>query len=822
MEIDPDHLLFESRLSAIISAFQGIRPPGARCLRSYLRKLVKIRAMHCLLRKDMINPEDFRRQMRNYCDLAFLSRTALDEVARSERLRNCLAVASSSERVSGMSGRQLFCLALDQPRILLKAPPFDETALIEDVASYVAFLKEDGTRLDMLSEMGGKILNFDAQENLNLCHPTRVFLNQLTFSRVTPFQCKSISIFQFSDVLIGTYENQAGRLQSDFFIDLFGASVKSVNDFAVRIENVADGDMVVLKTDRSLETQTWLSKFHTSISGLCASRSQWMDDTFFIRCTICIRRFNVSRRKHHCRRCGAVVCHDCSGNFSLLLYNHPSKKKRLCNPCQMVRKYAGRCKVDDLGNEMIGAFLLAIEASDLRKKLLGQLLSEFKTHMSDVGAFRKTDLHYLSDSSLANDIVLNLNNLGNLSSDVTNSISQLLSSWQVQHCENIGALLSSHARFFGEISSYMLDISQIRDIHEYGDLLTSLILPIRQIPTMFNVVSQILEVTPSTHNDFRELSVVARIIGDCSSTATECIARLKGSAVFSEIELRFNTPSSLFSPGRVFLSEGSLTRRMFGRKTYTVFLFSDLFLICKRSPSGLVIRWRIDTSVNPPSIQRFDHSWQLIWSSMCLTFECDNNSQWIQDLQRIAKIARSAVFPIMQPASWVPDNAGNSCALCNKSFSMIVRRHHCRHCGALTCNQCSSNRVPIAGNKNGVNVRFCDKCLPSDIGAIAAPDDDSDVEIEVDDSDSDEMPPMSMVKSFIDADENWMNDGDSKNCLICDRQFGIGRRKHHCRECGGLVCKSCSKSRLIVEKTNRSSPVRVCDRCSSEVHLPWG
>ena len=34
-------------------------------------------------------------------------------------------------------------------------------------------------------------------------------------------------------------------------------------------------------------------------------------------------------------------------------------------------------------------------------------------------------------------------------------------------------------------------------------------------------------------------------------------------------------------------------------------------------------------------------------------------------------------------------------------------------------------------------------------------------------------------------------------CLICASSFGLLKRKHHCRNCGRLVCASCSEKRCV-------------------------
>jgi len=47
---------------------------------------------------------------------------------------------------------------------------------------------------------------------------------------------------------------------------------------------------------------------------------------------------------------------------------------------------------------------------------------------------------------------------------------------------------------------------------------------------------------------------------------------------------------------------------------------------------------------------------------------------------------------------WVPDEELNNCMGCNVEFSMFVRKHHCRCCGALLCDDCSANRMLIPRN----------------------------------------------------------------------------------------------------------------------------
>ncbi|XP_047369981.1 rabenosyn-5 [Vespa velutina] len=44
----------------------------------------------------------------------------------------------------------------------------------------------------------------------------------------------------------------------------------------------------------------------------------WIDETVVNLCPTCAKKFHVARRKHHCRLCGAIMCHNCTFYLSLL------------------------------------------------------------------------------------------------------------------------------------------------------------------------------------------------------------------------------------------------------------------------------------------------------------------------------------------------------------------------------------------------------------------------------------------------------------------------------------------------------------------------
>lgn len=59
----------------------------------------------------------------------------------------------------------------------------------------------------------------------------------------------------------------------------------------------------------------------------------WMPDAAVTECTLCMVRFSVTVRKHHCRLCGQIFCSSCcSANIPGEVVNK-SGFVRACEPC---------------------------------------------------------------------------------------------------------------------------------------------------------------------------------------------------------------------------------------------------------------------------------------------------------------------------------------------------------------------------------------------------------------------------------------------------------------------------------------------------------
>uniref|UniRef100_A0A3Q0RMK1 RUN and FYVE domain containing 1 n=1 Tax=Amphilophus citrinellus TaxID=61819 RepID=A0A3Q0RMK1_AMPCI len=58
--------------------------------------------------------------------------------------------------------------------------------------------------------------------------------------------------------------------------------------------------------------------------------------------------------------------------------------------------------------------------------------------------------------------------------------------------------------------------------------------------------------------------------------------------------------------------------------------------------------------------------------------------------------------------AWLKDDEATHCKQCQKEFSIARRKHHCRNCGDIYCNSCSSNELALPSYPRPV--RVCDMC----------------------------------------------------------------------------------------------------------------
>lgn len=103
-----------------------------------------------------------------------------------------------------------------------------------------------------------------------------------------------------------------------------------------------------LELPRRLTRTESMESFHTD-----SIRSGWIENNQRNECSICKVTFTMFRRKHHCRKCGEIVCHGCS-QYQVLMVGHVGNV-RICACCYQLtvankRKGLSRAHPSELRN----------------------------------------------------------------------------------------------------------------------------------------------------------------------------------------------------------------------------------------------------------------------------------------------------------------------------------------------------------------------------------------------------------------------------------------------------------------------------------------
>ena len=82
--------------------------------------------------------------------------------------------------------------------------------------------------------------------------------------------------------------------------------------------------------------------------------------------------------------------------------------------------------------------------------------------------------------------------------------------------------------------------------------------------------------------------------------------------------------------------------------------------------------------------------------------------------------------------------------------------------------------------------------------------------------DWDKLDKMDVTQLWV-RDAVWVKDETALGCKLCGQPFGLLRRKHHCRACGGIYCDKCSSRTCRIPESTYTGLERVCDTCYPKI-----
>ncbi|ESO91553.1 hypothetical protein LOTGIDRAFT_233364 [Lottia gigantea] len=180
----------------------------------------------------------------------------------------------------------------------------------------------------------------------------------------------------------------------------------------------------------------------------------------------------------------------------------------------------------------------------------------------------------------------------------------------------------------------------------------------------------------------------------------------------------------LVVPGRVLVGEGVLTKLCRKKqKPRQFFLFNDalvygnIILHKKKYNKQHILDLENVKLEDIPDEGLLRNGWKIISPSKSFAVFAATNTEKKEWMAHIRKCVSDLLIKKGTTQSsdndspvWVPDDDATTCMHCKASeFSVLKRKHHCRKCGIVACNSCTSKRwlLPLQSSKP---LRVCLTC----------------------------------------------------------------------------------------------------------------
>ncbi len=249
----------------------------------------------------------------------------------------------------------------------------------------------------------------------------------------------------------------------------------------------------------------------------------------------------------------------------------------------------------------------------------------------------------------------------------------------------------------------------------------------QRVPRYALLIKELLKFTPPEHQDKPYLEEALKELGSATSHIDDTINQRKNHEQIIELQTLFVDDVHLTSPGRQLLHSGYLKRITRRRHIimYMFHLFSDTLTyssnvagtkklklhnaidLATTTIEALSVTAATDLGV-PPEFSSY--AMNLLNASKSFVIYTDNDKdrdEWFNFISSaITKLAAGKAIEAKK--MWEPDDTSDSCTICMAEFTVLNRRHHCRQCGSLVCNNCSLGRRVIDGTTKVE--RVCSRC----------------------------------------------------------------------------------------------------------------
>ncbi|XP_059391957.1 FYVE, RhoGEF and PH domain-containing protein 6-like [Carassius carassius] len=263
--------------------------------------------------------------------------------------------------------------------------------------------------------------------------------------------------------------------------------------------------------------------------------------------------------------------------------------------------------------------------------------------------------------------------------------------------------------------------------------------PIQRIPQYQLLLTSYLNNLDEESPDYKDAEAALTIVKEVANHANEIVRQEDNSQKLYEVQCRLTGNHVIVQPGRVLLKEGilmKLSRKVMQPRMF--FLLNDSLLYTSPVATGNFklnnILSLAEMKVSKPSQEGYQN--ELNIESVERSFILSASSaacrdEWLQAISTAIDdyTKKETTFTSVRnpelatqdvPDSgaqlgskapiWIPDLRTTMCMICTCEFTLTWRRHHCRACGKVVCQACSTNKHPLKYLKNNL-ARVCDLCF---------------------------------------------------------------------------------------------------------------
>ncbi|XP_068217439.1 FYVE, RhoGEF and PH domain-containing protein 2-like isoform X3 [Palaemon carinicauda] len=266
--------------------------------------------------------------------------------------------------------------------------------------------------------------------------------------------------------------------------------------------------------------------------------------------------------------------------------------------------------------------------------------------------------------------------------------------------------------------------------------------PVQRIPRYEMLIRDYLKKLPEESPDRHDTEKALQLVSMAANHANDAMKKIDKFEKLLEIQESLGGAVDLVSPTRELVKEGKIIKisaRSGDHQERYVFLLTDLLLLCSPRLMGARVmsgpQYRLRAKYNVDNLQVLEGDNLETANTFYIR---DNNKSvelytqtkeekelWLEALfqaihetyqrksslklhfspdQRVVDVDLGQKQPTL-----VRSDSVTKCMECGSQFTMVRRKHHCRACGAVVCNKCSSFKASLA-YESGKNVRVCRTC----------------------------------------------------------------------------------------------------------------